>query len=150
MLIGGAVLSIWSNIFSYDPKSALSDFYGGAARPECLLTEPLRRAGDSILPLLLAEVRDKAMPKRRYAIGYLGERRYEAALPVLEAILRDDTERDFVRGDALLAIYAISEPRAKLLAADHQHHAGHLNRIVGEIVTDGRIAKAAGETPSCG
>ena len=96
------------------PEAALAAFYGGEPRPECMQANPLRSEGQRVVPLLLRELPNKSMPRRRYAIGFLGEGRYEEALPALERILADLTEIDYFRADALLAIYAIAPARAKL------------------------------------
>ncbi len=76
------------------------------------------------------------MPKRRYAIAFLGDGRYHSAIPSLEAIVGDETELDYFRSDALLAISQIDLPRARQLASNLPRS----SRILGlaiQAVTDG-------------
>jgi hypothetical protein len=79
------------------------------------------------------------MPRRRYALSFLGEGNYSQALPALEAIALDETEKNYFRADALKAIYHLLPNRALELARqvgsqpypDDEH--GHLRRTLGEI-----------------
>ena len=89
------------------PEEALEDFckYDGG---EETLMDPLILAGDKVVPLVLENIRNKQMPKRRYAIEFLGNGTIRQALPVLEELVKNNTEEDFIRGDALQAIYRIS------------------------------------------
>ncbi len=88
------------------PQQSLEEFYtyGGA---EDELMDPLILAGRNIVPLVIEKVKDKKMPRRMYAIGFLGNGRYDEALPVLESILPDET--DIMRGSALVSIFQIDE-----------------------------------------
>src|SRR5215510_10119128 len=98
-------------------EAALEAFYGGEPRPECMQAEPLRRDGSRVVPLLIQALPNKAMPRRRYAIGFLGEGRHAEALPTLEQILSDATEIYYFRADALLAVFEIAPTRAQELAS---------------------------------
>jgi hypothetical protein len=80
-------------------------------------TEPLEQEGARVVPLVIKEISNRAMPNRRYAISFLGEGRYAEALPVLERILSDPTEIEYFRADALLAIFEIAPARAQELAS---------------------------------
>lgn len=79
------------------------------------------------------------MPKRTYAIAFLGEGRFVEALPLLEAIALDESEKFYFRGDALEAIFAIEPGRARNVASRMQLNAqaedrfGHLKRVVDSI-----------------
>jgi hypothetical protein len=117
----------------HSPEAALAAFYGGEPRPECMQSEPLRREGRRVVPLLISELPNKGMPRRRYAIGFLGEGRYEEALPALERILGDVTEIDYFRADALLAIYEMAPIRGRELARYVQDPVGLLKRVVEAI-----------------
>lgn len=119
--------------------AALEAFYGGEPRPECMQAQPLRRHGADVVPLIIRDLPNKAMPRRRYAIGFLGEGKYKAALPALEKIVLDDTERFYFKTDALQAIYSISPSRAaelaKVLKSKQQpdDNLGFVTRIVAWV-----------------
>jgi hypothetical protein len=100
------------------PEKAMAEFYTRQA-PEETLTEPLVRAGAGIVPVVIREIFNKEMPRRRYAIQFLGEQHHRDALPALEAILSDETELDYFRADALQAISEIDGRRGKELASMH-------------------------------
>lgn len=101
------------------PEKALRNFYMEDGAEETL-AEPLVRAGSEVVPKVIAEVGKKDMPRRRYAIQFLGTGAYRAALPVLEHILGDDTEEDYFRADALRAILQIDHSRGLELALAHR------------------------------
>ncbi|HMR77643.1 MAG TPA: hypothetical protein PKD61_21190, partial [Polyangiaceae bacterium] len=86
-------------------------------------------AGDSVLPLLLDRIQDRGMPRRRYAIGYLGKCGYVPALPVLEQILLDDAEKDLYRSDALMAIDAIAPAHAARLRTSYLKRDDELGNV---------------------
>jgi hypothetical protein len=114
-------------------EEALAAFYGGEPRPECMQAQPLRSEGRRVVPLVISALPDKAMPRRRYAIAFLGEGRYEEALPALERILVDVTEKDYFRADALLAIYELTPVRARELARQVESPVGLLASVVEAI-----------------
>jgi len=99
-----------------DPEEALRDFYQGRNRAEEELIDPLLLNGSRAVPLVISALPNKEMPKRRYAIGFLGIGGYRSALPVLEDILTDGSDPFYVRRDALEAIYRIDPERARVLA----------------------------------
>ena len=109
------------------PQTALEEFYtyNGA---EDMLMDPLILAGGDVVPLVIEKIKDKSMPRRRYAIGFLGNGGYPQALLVLQQILQDETEQDYFRGDALQSIYMIDEPLGLELA---QQQAGENNFVGG-------------------
>jgi hypothetical protein len=116
------------------PEVALKRFYENNG-PEDTLMDPLILAGDGVVPLVLNEVKNKNMPRRRYAIGFLGNGSYKEALPDLEAILQDSAEEDYFRGDALQSIYMIDESRGKELAQNYQGGQNYLGEISRRIIT---------------
>jgi hypothetical protein len=122
-----------------DPHAAMRDFYEASERAEDQLMDPLILNGRRVVPLVIAEVSNKGMTLRRYAIGFLGNGQYRDAMPVLEQILADESERDYFRGDALEAIYRISPSRARELAPRHLEDQESLGRIAQDI--------AAGQSP---
>ncbi|HEY3039305.1 MAG TPA: hypothetical protein VGJ66_11240 [Pyrinomonadaceae bacterium] len=104
--------------------------------------DPLILAGDKVVPLVLKQVKDKNMRRRRYAIGFLGNGSYKQALQSLETILQDATEEDYFRGDALQSIYMIDEFRGRELAkryTDRQDYLGEIARRV--IAGDSQLKK---------
>ena len=119
-------------------EAALQAFYRGEDGWECQIADPLRRHGATVVPLVTRDLPDKKMPRRRYAIHFLGEGQYAEALPALERIANDVTERNYFRADALTALSQIAPTRAQELAPQvlasqvHDQH-GHLRRIVRAI-----------------
>jgi hypothetical protein len=131
------------------PDAALAAFYGSEPRPECLQAEPLRRAGQAVVPLVIAELPNRSMPRRRYALSFLGDGGYREALPALEVIARDMTELDYFRGDALLAISKIDLDFARRVAGELVDYTAHLGRIV-HVLSQGGSALKAFNDRSCG
>lgn len=86
------------------PEQILERFYSNIA-PEDTLMDPLILGGEKVVPLIINEVQRRDMPRRRYAIGFLGNGAYFSSVPILERIVEDETEKDYIRGDALKAIY---------------------------------------------
>ena len=107
------------------PETAFADFLTGK-RPEAILRVPLVAAGPRVLPIVLAAIKDREMPRRRYAIAHLGCARYEPALPVLEAIIEDAGEKDYFRGDALIAAWQIAPERGEALIREYANAPGYL------------------------
>jgi len=68
------------------------------------IMDPLILAGKKVVPLVLKEIENKDMSRRRYAIAALGHLGDSSALPTLESILKDPSEVDYFRCDALEAI----------------------------------------------
>ena len=97
------------------PEQSLKEFYSSQGAEDQLM-DPLILAGVSVVPLLLDEVANKEMPRRRYAIGALGNIQDRSALAVLEDILGDTSEKDYFRCDALNALGMIDFQRAKKIS----------------------------------
>lgn len=120
-------------------EAALEAFYTEKSYKECMVANPLRAHGKDVVPLVIRDLPNRTMPGRRYAISFLGEGKYSEALPALEAIALDETERNYIRADALEAIYQFLPARALALARqigsqsypDDKH--GHLKRTIEEI-----------------
>ncbi|MBO1021474.1 hypothetical protein IPV08_16050 [Methylobacterium sp. SD274] len=119
------------------PNEALAVFYGSEPDAECMLTAPLHRAGKAVAPLIIAELPNRAMPRRRYAIEFLGEGGYREALPVLEMIARNSAELEYFRGDALLAISEIDLSLARKVASGLTDTTGHLGGIAKAVLQGG-------------
>lgn len=123
------------------PEDALKRFYDNEG-PEDTLMDPLILAGETVVPFVMKEVKNKDMRRRRYAIGFLGNGSYKDALPVLEAILHDPAEEDYFRGDALQSVYMIDESKGRGLAQkykDSQNYLGETSRRV--ISGDSQLKK---------
>jgi len=58
---------------------------------------------------VLQEVKNKNKPRRRYAIGFLGNGSFKGALHVLENIPEEPSKADYIRGEFLRSIYMIDE-----------------------------------------
>ncbi|SRR2546426_107297 len=116
------------------PDDALRDFYEARERAEDQLMDPLILNGRRVVPLVVAEVPNKEMKLRRYAIGFLGNGQYRDALPVLEQVLADEFERYYFRADALEAISRISPDRAHELALRYVKGEDVLGRVAQDIV----------------
>lgn len=97
---------------SSSPEQALQEFYvyDGA---EDELMDPLILAGSSVVPLVVHEVDKEEMPRRLYAISFLGNGGYHQALPVLRKILFDSDENEHFRAGALVAIYQIDQSEGR-------------------------------------
>ena len=112
------ILAIWC-LWPTNETKVMYDFMYGENRMESELTIPLERAGSKILPSVLEAIQDKEMPRRRYAIGFTGEKTYEPALPILRKILEDETEIWYFRADALAAISWIDQELAFELSSSY-------------------------------
>jgi len=115
------------------PEAALAEFYEYDGMEEQLM-DPLIRAGEKVVPLVIEKVKDKNMPRRRYAIGFLGNGAYRQALPVLQQILQDTTEEDYFRGDALQSIYQIDESLGVSYARKYQGESNYVGKIAKDIL----------------
>lgn len=73
------------------------------------------------------------MPKRRYAISYLGCSHYRPALPQLLLILGNEDEQDYFRADALEAAWLTDPPEGRHLAAVHADRTDFLGKVAAEI-----------------
>lgn len=123
-----------------DPQEALADFYAGEGRAEDMLMDPLILNGKPVVPLVMEALMNKEMDKRRYAICFLGNGKYEEALPLLERIVEDNSEIYYFRADALEAIATISPVRAKEIAPKHVKG----EELLGEVATEIAQGKARG------
>lgn len=93
-----------------------------------MLMDPLILGGKKIVPLIIREVQRPDMPRRRYAINFLGNGGYAEAVPSLEKILQDETELDYVRGDALEAMYQIDVTLGTANASLYSFREDHLGK----------------------
>lgn len=113
----------------------MSDFYReDAGRAEDMLMDPLILHADLVKHRVIEEVASPAMPKRRYAIGFLGVAGITEALPVLRRILGDESEADYFRADALESIYRIEQREGLALAAQYRSRDDFLGFIAGGLI----------------
>ncbi len=116
------------------PEESLEKFYSYEA-PEELLMNPLISSGSEVVPLIMIEIQNKDMPRRRYAIGALGHIQDVSALPALLGILNDGGEKDYFRCDALKAIGMIDFEQAKNLAGNYEKDSIEcLSRLSNELL----------------
>jgi hypothetical protein len=112
---------------------AWHQFYDlGDHEPE--LDDPLIRRGSPMVPAICTAVAHKDMKYRRYALGALGYIRDPGALACLEPILKDTTELEYFRGDALLAIYSINPRLGAHYIAQYGNENSHL-RMIAELIS---------------
>lgn len=135
LAVGVLVGLLWKPVIW--PEIVLFDFYYLGNTPECMITQPLEAAGSAVVPSLLRDLPSASQPRRRYVIGFLREGRYREALPALEVILNDPTERDYFRGDALLAISNIDLARAQQLSTGFSDATGNLKFIRDAVIEGG-------------
>lgn len=86
--------------------------------------DPLIVMGDSVVPVLMKEIKNKEMPKRMVAIYFLGDFGYRDALPVLESILQDETEHENVRAGVLYSIYQLDSEAGMKYAQTYRDSQG--------------------------
>lgn len=122
-----------------DPHEALNDFYDAEFVAEGQVADPLIRTQCNAAPLVTQEIRDRNMKLRRYAIGYLGNRRCAVALPALRAIVQASDERSYFRGDALEAIWQIDRTAGMSLAQSHRTRSDYLGQRARVIVSGNKV-----------
>lgn len=115
------------------PEQAVEQFFNQTG-PEDTLQDPLILGGDGTVPIILEKLKDKKMPRRRYAIAFLGNGSYVQALPALQSILQDATEEDFFRGDALEAIYQIDSSLGTRYAETYKADASYLGDVARRVL----------------
>lgn len=97
------------------------------------IMDPLILAGKDVVPIVLRQVENAHMPRRRYAIGFLGNVGAIEALPALKRILTNKAERDYIRGDALRAVAMIDLDQGKTLAqgyASDEEYMGYIAKMI--------------------
>jgi HEAT repeat protein len=87
---------------------------------------------------LVIEIENKKMPKRGYAIVALGKIKDSRALPVLEKIMNDKTEKIITKCDALRAIWHIDSKLGEEHAKKYGGDKGYIDRTI-ELLKQGAI-----------
>ena len=98
------------------------------------IDDPLIKRGRPMVPSICNAITHKDMKYRRYAIGALGYIGDERALSALEAILKDGSEIDYFRGDALHSIFLIDRKLGARYARQYQAENEYLTRLSGAIL----------------
>ena len=106
-------------------------FYAGDHEPE--LPAPLVAAGSKMTLAICEAVAQKDMMYRRYAIAALGIVTDRRALPTLESIMKDDTEIDYFRGDALQSIFRIDRTMGRRYAKQYSSGSDYLSMIAAAV-----------------
>ncbi len=113
-------------------SAAWHQFYD-LADHEPEIDDPLIEKGAEMVPAIIEAVRHKDMKRRRYAIGALGQIKCKAAIELLEDILKDKSELEHFRSDALHAIYRIDQELGTKLASEFKSENSYLRMISEEI-----------------
>ena len=98
------------------------------------IDDSLIAKGKAMVPAICEAVKHKDMKHRRYAIGALGYINERTALPTLEAILSDESEIDYFRGDALQSIYRIDSKRGLSYAAKYRSQPNTLGQYAKAVI----------------
>lgn len=124
----------------------MEEFYEWNGAEDTLM-DPLIVAGDRIVPHILQDISDESMPKRRYAIGALGNIGDRSAIPVLADIALDVAEVEYIRCDCVQAIAMIDWEEgarvASLIAGDSNQlgkaSSNCLSRVAREIIEGDQV-----------
>lgn len=127
---------IWAGDVEYRPggktfRRVWDRFYSGDHEPE--LDDPLISAGPAIIAAIAEAIQHKDMKMRRYAISALGQIGDKRAILPLENILKDKSEIDYFRGDALSAIYRLDQGLGTAYAERYEAENGYLKMKAGFI-----------------
>lgn len=140
LILTAAVIGL-SSCSSSSPEKALEEFYQYKGKEETVM-DPLILSGGNVVPLVLEKVKNKQMPKRRYAIGFLGNGNYVESLPILKELVSNDSEEALIRGDSLLAIYQIDQSIGREMAIKFKDDSSFLGKIAKDIIAgNAAIAK---------
>jgi len=112
----------------------MKDFFEARDRAEDMLMDPLICHTRLVEARVIREIENPQMDKRRYAIAFLGNERISEALPVLDKIVYDGQEEDYIRGDALESIYLIEPEKGLEIANEFQGRMGTLGRFSKDLL----------------
>ena len=112
-------------------KAVWDKFYAGDLEED--LPKPLIAAGKAMVPDICTAIAHPNMRLRRYAMTALGEIGDKAALPSLEAILKDKKELEYMRGDALYAIHRIDKALGLKYGKEFRDSNDYLKMVAEEI-----------------
>lgn len=104
---------------------ALDVFYAAQVSEDEQLDALIAARGD-VVPIVVAAVQHASMPKRRYAVAFLGNSGRREAVPVLRKIVEDETEEVQIRGDALESLARIDLGSVAALTPQYRGRADYL------------------------
>ncbi len=84
------------------------------------LEEPIIKGGYEVGKYLTENIEDKNMKYRRYAISGIGKIKYDKAIPILEKILKDKSEPDFIKNDILESLKQINNYEANIVLKNYK------------------------------
>ncbi|QDU82566.1 hypothetical protein Pla110_43260 [Polystyrenella longa] len=119
---------------SATPEDAFEMFLTTTEFSEGELIDPLILQGDDVVPIVLENVKNKELPRRHYAIIFLGNGRYKESLPTLRSILFDSSESNTIRAQTLEAITQIDFSLGLTFAKQHLDAEGQLGLFSNHIV----------------
>lgn len=142
LLAGPACLGTVSWVL-HDPGECLDEFMHGDGRFEVENADPLILCWGDITPLVVEAIKDPEMPRRRYAIGFLGEERDVGAVKILRNIAMDSTEISYMRGDALEALTFLARDLGSQLREELSGEGGLLRELAVDPAEDPEVSGAA-------
>jgi HEAT repeat protein len=125
-----------------DPDAAFADFMNATGRAEDQLVDPLVLAGPRVRPVVLTALQNPEFRLRRYAIEYLGCARYEPATSTLQGLLSDELQQDYLRADALTALWLMDAINRMHLARQYASRQDSLGSTARGLID-------ASTQPSC-
>ena len=138
MFMSNEALSCEGRMAGADPM--LTEFFDWCSAEDTLM-DPLIVQGPEVVPYVLDVILNPDMPKRRYAIGALGNIGSRLALAPLRTILGNQEEPDYIRCTSLNAITQIDWEVGRSLANEFNTTAqppistGCLVRVSKSILT---------------
>lgn len=108
------VLNQYSFPFDEKHREEWKTFYCTSSEWDTINT--LVKAGSGMAPSIIEAIKRKDMYLRRYAIAALGYIQNREAIDCLSSLIRDESEIDYFRGDALQSLFQIDEKRGRLEA----------------------------------
>lgn len=106
-------------------------FYAGDHEED--LPKPLIKAGPAMAPAIIEAIGHKDMKQRRYAISALAYLKDRKAVEPLAKIVKDKTEEDYFRGDALHSVYILDRKLGEQLAQQFAGPGDNLKMIAEAI-----------------
>jgi hypothetical protein len=106
-------------------------FYAGDHEED--LPTPLIKAGPAMVPAIIEAISHKDMARRRYAITALAYLKDRTAIEPLTKIVKDKSEEDYFRGDALHSVYILDRQRGQQLAQQFAGPGDNLKRVADAI-----------------
>ncbi|MFC1782652.1 hypothetical protein ACFL02_03585 [Planctomycetota bacterium] len=143
-MLGAVLILLFISVLAYkwhvktDPENAFEEFCFAKGFAEDQLMDPLILAGEEVIPIVIESVKNHATPRRRSAIGFLGNAKADKALPTLVTILNDEAEPNYIRADALIAIAMIKLSKGKELSKRFEQNEGFLGYIAKKVLSEER------------